>query len=184
MAAKKNKNKKATPSESRRAPPRMVLRRNLAPAAPLRAPMAVSVPTTSTKPATPGGALSSQLSSIRARVGGMGESHVVSGLGAGALGNALGLLVVGQGWLGPKTYAAIVMGTGAAATTAGYKWESDHLMAAGAGLAVAGTFSLANAYALQGLEAGEKLVAEKQAKQQLARRNGPVRLVVVHEDED
>ena len=103
---------------------------------------------------------------LKERVQDMDGSHVAAGIGAGALGNILGVLVVGQGWLGPKLTAGLLLGGGAAATAAGYYWEADHLMAAGAGLAAAGTFSLTNQYAVNAYETLEARAREKQAKRE------------------
>ncbi len=94
----------------------------------------------------------------------MGGSHVAAGVGAGTLGTALGVTLVGKGWIGPKLTAGLLAGTGLAASAAGYYWDADHLMAAGAGLAAAGTFSLANQYAIDTYEALEKKAKEKRKK--------------------
>ena len=95
------------------------------------------------------------------RVQDMGGSHVAAGLAAGTLGNVLGVMVVGLGWVGPKTTAGVLMGTGVATTAAGYYLEADHVMTAGAGLTAAGTFSLVNQYAVGAYEALEKKAKDK-----------------------
>jgi hypothetical protein len=128
----------------------MVIRRNAAPRAP--------------EPEPEPEATEPKRKAMRERVKSMGGSHVAAGIGAGALGNVLGVIAVGQGWLGPKTTAGILMGTGAAATTAGYVWSMDHVMAAGAGLTAAGTFSLVNQAAIYAYEADERKAKEKADK--------------------
>jgi hypothetical protein len=157
----------------------MVLRRNGPPARPAIAPVPVmSAYATGGKP--PG-----EDDSLKARIEQMSAAHVVTGLGAGAVGNALGVLIVGQGWLGPKAAAGLLMGTGAAAATAGYFMESDHVMVAGAGLSVAGTFSLANQYAVYAYEEAERRAEEKAHKQLQERRNAsPLRVVMVRDEPD
>ncbi|MCG8419455.1 MAG: hypothetical protein MJE77_16110 [Proteobacteria bacterium] len=121
-------------------------------------------------------------------------AHVGSGVAAGAVGNALGVLVVGLGWLGPKVTAGLLLGTGATATTAGYFLERNHLMAAGTGLAAAGTFSLINQYAVDAYEAlddrdrrkkeereqeehRKRLAAARQVSRQANQRNAHLRIV-------
>ena len=107
----------------------------------------------------------------------MGGTHVAAGLAAGTLGNALGVMLVGLGWVGPKTTAGVLMGTGAATTAAGYYWEADHVMTAGAGLTAAGTFSLVNQYAVGRLrgagEAGQG--QERSARENEERKKRMVR---------
>lgn len=115
------------------------------------------------------------------RVQEMDGSHVAVGVGAGALGNMLGVLVVGRGWIGPKTTAGLLLGGGALASTAGYFWDSDHLMAAGAGLATAGTFSLANQYAIDAYEAVEERAKKKhdeRERKDLQKRLAEARVIV------
>lgn len=70
----------------------------------------------------------------------MGSSHVAAGIGAGTLANAVGVLLVGKGWVGPKLTSALLMGAGAATAAAGWYWDMDHMLAAGTGVAAAGTF--------------------------------------------
>ena len=74
------------------------------------------------------------------------------------------MTAVGQGWLGPKTSAGILIGAGVATIGAGWYWEWDHMMSMGAGLTAAGTFSLANQLSVDGYRAMEKRAQEKRAK--------------------
>ena len=95
---------KARTAEEKRAPrPRSIIR-NAAPAraAPRSAP-------TEEEP---------ERTALTTRVDDMGASHVGAGIGAGVLGNAVSVLLVGQGWVGPKLTAGLLVGTGAAATAA------------------------------------------------------------------
>ena len=98
------------------------------------------------------------------RIDNMGGSHVTASIGAGMAGSALAVAAVGKGWVGPKTSAGILMGAGAVGMVAGWWLESDHLMTAGAGLAAAGTFSVANQVSVEAYDALEKRAAEKRAK--------------------
>ncbi len=98
------------------------------------------------------------------RVDDMSGSHVASGIGAGTLANAVGVLMVGKGWIGPKLTAGLLMGTGVATAAAGWYWEMDHMMAAGAGVATAGTFSMTNQLAVDAYMAMEERAAEKRKK--------------------
>lgn len=103
------------------------------------------------------------------RVESMGASHVAVSIGSGVAWSALGVVAVGQGWVGPKLTAGLMMGSGTAATAAGWYWEMDHLMAGGAGLTAAGAFSMANQLAVDAYERmeerAEKLAKEKEAKE-------------------
>lgn len=148
--AKKGKSKAATTkNKTREPPPKMLIRRN---AAPIRSK------SSSTKNDEP------SRTSMGERFDGMGGSHVAAGIGAGALGNICGIVAVGQGWVGPKITAGLLMGTGVAATAAGWYWEMDHMMAAGAGLTTAGAFSMTNQIAVDTYEAMEKKAEERQQK--------------------
>jgi hypothetical protein len=129
----------------------MVIRRNAAPRAP--------------EPEPEPEATEPKRKAMRERVKSMGGSHVAAGIGAGALGNVLGVIAVGQGWLGPKTTAGLMVGTGVAASAAGYAWSMDHMMAAGVGLTAAGTFSFANQAAIYAYEADERKAKEKAEKE-------------------
>ncbi len=128
--------------------PQVVIRRN---AAPRRAEPDAEVETDGRTPLTE-------------RFEEMGGSHAAAAVGAGAVGNVLGVIAVGQGWIGPKLTAGLMMGSGAATTAAGWYWDADHLMAAGAGLTTAGAFSLTNQYAVDAYEAMEKKAEEKREK--------------------
>jgi hypothetical protein len=137
----------------------MIIRRNAAPRA---SPARSNPPKLATLPEP----------TLSDRIHEMGGSHVAVGVGAGALGNVLGVLAVGKGWIGPKATAGIIMGTGAATTAAGYYWDADHLMTAGVGLTAAGGFSLANQLAVDAYEAAEKKAEEKrEAEEKEAREN-------------
>jgi hypothetical protein len=143
----------------------MIIRRNAAPS----------------RPATSNGKEEGRKPLTR-RVEEMGSSHVAAGIGAGALGSAAGVIMVGQGWVGPKTTAGVLMGSGVATTAAGWYWEADHVMAAGLGLTAAGAFSLTNQFAIDAYEAMEKRAEEKrdkqtkeQAEQDRGRRNAEAR---------
>jgi len=167
--ARKTKQTKSTkkskpPPRRTKPPPQMVIRRN---AAPVRA--------ASAKPAQP---KKSERTPIVERMQDMGGGHVAAAIGAGAAGNIIGVIAVGQGWLSPKTSAGLLVGTGAATTAAGYYWESDHVMAAGAGLTAAGTFSLINQYAIDAYEAGEKRAQEKKAERD--KKNEAKRIADAH----
>lgn len=94
----------------------------------------------------------------------MGGSHVGACVAAGALGNALGVVVVGQGWIPPKLIATLMIGAGAVTTGAGWYWDMDHMMAAGAGVTAAGAFSMANQVAVDTYEAMEKRAEEKRTE--------------------
>jgi len=100
------------------------------------------------------------------RVAGMGASHVVAAVGSGTAFTALSVTAVGQGWIGGKTSAGIMMGVGTATAAVGVYGEHDHLMMAGAGVAAAGAVSMANQLAVDGYEAVEKRAAERKAKKQ------------------
>ena len=164
MARKKKKapTRKANDSPTRSSPkkktskpqreaPRMIIRRNAAPVRRTRDDEAAE-----RRPLT-------------TRIDEMGGSHVAAGVGFGALGNVMGVVAVGQGWIGPKTTAATLMGVGTAATAAGWYTERDHLMAAGIGLTAAGAFSISNQLAVDAYEAMEKRAEEKRAKKEAAR---------------
>lgn len=100
------------------------------------------------------------------RIDSMGGSHVTASIGAGMAGSALAVAAVGKGWVGPKTGAGILMGAGAVGMVAGWWLEWDHLMTAGAGLAAAGTFSVANQVSVEAYDALEKRAAEKRAEKE------------------
>lgn len=139
--------------------PKMIIRRNAAPR---------SAPVEPESERTP----------ITERLQDMGSTHVAASIGAGVAGNALGVLAVGQGWIGPKLTASLIMGGGVATTAAGYYWEADHMMAAGAGLTAAGTFSLVNQYAVDAYEATERRAQEKREKREFEKRRADARTLL------
>ena len=98
------------------------------------------------------------------RIDNMGTSHVVAAATAGAISSALAVAAVGQGWVGPKTSAGILLGAGAATTAYGWHAEHDHVMMAGAGVTAAGAVSLANQLAIDGYESIQKRAAKKKAE--------------------
>ena len=148
----KGKASTAKKSKKREPPAKMIIRRN---AAPVRARKAAREEEEE-----------SERQALTERLEGMDGSHVAAGIGAGALANVLGVITVGRGWVGPKTTAGILMGTGAVTTAAGWYWERDHMMAAGVGMATAGAFSIANQVAIDAYEAMEKRAEERRAKQE------------------
>ena len=199
MARKKNT------ARQRKPPPKLRIRRNAAPAnaPPVRnaappAPRRNAAPKRQSAPNVKE-AEEDTRAPMKDRLQNMDGSHVAAGLAAGAIGNTIGVLLVGQGWASPKATAGVLIGTGGAATAAGYWWEADHLMAAGAGLATAGTFSLANQYAVDAYESLEqkakdkkearekeqlqKLLAETRSGGKEAQRNGAPRLTIVNTDD-
>lgn len=198
MAKKKQNTKKTSRTTRKRAnsPPTVIVRsrprrRNAAPkstTAPRRNAAANPALTVQTRnAATVAAEPESERTPIQERVQEMGGVHVAAGVGAGALGNMLGVLAVGKGWLGPKTTASILVGSGAAAATAGYFWESDHLMAAGAGLAAAGTFSLSNQYAIDAYESVEERAKEKREERErkdMQKRLAEARLLIEAEKKE
>lgn len=106
------------------------------------------------------------------RFDGMGGSHVAAMFGAGTAATALGVTMVGQGWIGPKLTAGLLTGSGLLASLAGYYWDSDHVMAAGVGMTTAGGFSLANQFAVDAYEAIERKAAEKRQEKEEAEASG------------
>jgi hypothetical protein len=163
----KKKKKKSAPETKPKPPPKMIIRRNAA----LSRPIASSMET--------------QRAPLTRRVEGMDGSHVTAGAVAGALGTVAGVVVAGQGWIGPKVTAGILMGAGAATTAAGWYWDADHLMVAGVGITAAGTLSLTNQFAVDAYEAMEKRAEEKrekkgqeQAEQDQKRRNAEARAII------
>ena len=138
-----------SPKKKRASPARTVIRRNAAPAT-----VDVSDEVADTAERT----------ALTAHIDEMGGSHMAAGIGAGAVGNAASILMVGQGLIGPKWAATLLMGTGAAATAAGWYWEMDHLMAAGIGITASGAFSVANQLAVEAHDAIEKRAEEKRAR--------------------
>lgn len=206
--------RKKNTARQRKPPPKLRIRRNAAPAPPVRnaapaAPRRNAAPTVPRRnaaprrqPASPAPEARDERTPMKERLQSMDGSHAAAGLAAGAIGNTIGVLLVGQGWASPKATAGVLIGTGGAATAAGYWWEADHLMAAGAGLATAGTFSLANQYAVDAYESlekrardkkealekeqREKLLTEAEARaeaKQATQRNGAPRLTIVHTDD-
>jgi hypothetical protein len=101
---------------------------------------------------------------------GIRGSHVVAGVGAGAVATTLGVAVVGKGWIGPKWTAGILVGTGALTAGAGYMLEAEHLMAAGVGVASTGVLQLANQVTVDMFEASERKEAEERARERRAQR--------------
>ena len=185
----KKKGAKSTKMVQRRKPPPEVIvyrtrkkRRNAAPAAPAASPPKIRNAQATTEAEVPDqDQPESERPTIKERVEEMDGSHVAVGVGAGALGNMLGVLVVGKGWVGPKTAAGLLVGTGALTTAAGYLWEADHVMVAGAGLATAGTFSLANQYAIdayESLELRAKKKRQEQEQKELQKRLAEARVIV------
>ncbi|MCG8423964.1 MAG: hypothetical protein MJE77_39230 [Proteobacteria bacterium] len=155
------RNKSATNAKRNKSPPKVTIRRNANP------DDSSSDDQNQSRP------------SIGERLQEMDGSHVGAGVAAGAVGNALGVLMVGMGWLGPKVTAGILLSTGATATTAGYLLERNHLMAAGTGLAAAGTFSLINQYAVDAYEALEE--RDKRKKQEREKEEHRKRLAAARQ---
>ncbi|MCG8422062.1 MAG: hypothetical protein MJE77_29415 [Proteobacteria bacterium] len=108
--------------------------------------------------------------SIRERLQEMGGTHAAAGAAAGTVGTMLGVFVAGMGWIKPKNTAGILLGTGAATTTAGYLLNRNHLMAAGTGLAAAGTYSLINQYSVDAYEALEEKDKKKTEEREKAEK--------------
>lgn len=75
--------------------------------------------------------------------------HVASGAAGAVLGQTAGVVMVGQGWLGPKLTSSLILGAGLSVAAAGYYWEIDHLMSGGAGMATAGALALTNHLAVE-----------------------------------
>lgn len=153
-AASKDKGKAARKtSQKKREPPKKASRRrNAAPKAPTSS--------------TVGSDSDDERRALTVRVDEMGGSHVGACVAAGAIGNAFGVICVGQGWIPPKLIATLMLGAGALTTGAGWYWELDHMMAAGAGVSAAGAFSLANQVSVDAYEAMEKRAAEKRAERE------------------
>lgn len=172
--------KKATTMKRRKAPPEVKIRNNARPS-----------PTKDEQS-------EKERRKLSERMREMDASHALIATAAGTIGNALSVLLVGLGWASPKATAGVLMGTGAATAAAGYYWEADHAMVAGAGLTTAGTWSLAQQYAVDAYEAIENRLEDKKAKddqKQLAGasdqkpesakpRNAAPRLIVVRDDHD
>ena len=73
--------------------------------------------------------------------GTMGTSHAAVGFGAGLLGNVLGIVAVGRGWVGPRLAAGLMVGGGGLVALAGHAAGSGYLTASGIGIATAGAYS-------------------------------------------
>lgn len=149
-AASKNQKKKREP------PTKSSRRRNAAPATSTATALATI------EPSEP----EAERQALTSRVDEMGGSHMSACVAAGVVGNALGVIMAGQGWVPPKLIATLMLGAGAATTGAGWYWEMDHMMAAGAGLTAAGAFSLTNQFAVDAYEAIEKRAEEKRAERE------------------
>ena len=115
-------------SPTKRQKPAMIVHR---PESLVRAPRSRSVPV-------------DERPSLAQRVDEMGATHVGAAAAAGAVASALAVTAVAKGWVQPKTSAGILLTAGAATSAAGWHLERDHLMMAGAGVTVAGAFSMAN----------------------------------------
>lgn len=149
-AARKNDQKKREP------PKNDARRRNAAPVPATTRPVVDAVDTSA----------EDERRAFTERMDEMGGSHMGACVAAGALGNALGVVMVGQGWIPPKLIATLMIGAGAATTGAGWYWDMDHMMAAGAGVTAAGAFSMANQVAVDAYEAMEKRADEKRAERE------------------
>lgn len=147
----KAKNKAETGKRKGEPPVKMIIRRN---AAPKRA----RAPSDDQE--------ERERKALTERMDEMGGSHVAAGVGAGAIGNVLGVIAVGKGWVSPKWTAGLLMGSGAATMAAGWYWEWDHVMAVGAGMTTAGAFSITNQLAVDAYEAMETKAAEKRKKRE------------------
>ena len=96
----------------------------------------------------------------------MGGWHVASGTAGAVLGQTMGVVVVGRGWLGPKLTSSLILGAGLSVAAAGYYWDVDHLLSGGTGMATAGALALTNHLAVESyLRLEERADKKREAKE-------------------
>ena len=172
MARKKSKNKAASKPDKARSvtkkrepPAKMIVRPTTAPARKSESPPARAQDSAAEE-------TDDKRTPFGERVANMGASHAATAAGAGVVSTAASVFIVGKGWASPKLTSGLVAGTGAAATAAGYHWESDHLMAAGVGMTAAGGILLSGQYAVDLYQGMEKRAADKRAKKEAEKESG------------
>ena len=148
--------KPAKPARPRRreAPPQLVIRNN---SKPTRAAALAPAPAEQSDD-------NDERAPILERIGDMGGTHLLAGIGGGVCGQAIALATVSNATLGPKTAAGVVMGAGGLTTGTGWYLDMDHVMAAGIGMTAAGTLALTNQLAADAYESIEKRAEDKRKK--------------------
>lgn len=105
------------------------------------------------------------------RIDNMGASHVAATATAASISSALAYGAIAKGLVRPMNSAVAQIAVGTAAAVIGHRGDHDHIMMAGAGIASAGVFSMANQLAVGGYEAIEKRAEKRKAEKNAAEKD-------------